>query len=241
MQVDCIAAVIAANFSSVFCFGDGRLTGHFPTVVLYGQRVTELSGRGLPSLPSGQLTQLFPGHSIRYTCSCTSHISLFPKASQILSIRNTASMLSAIRSSRSALPRPARLLQPTTLVSRRGYASKDVIFGNDARQGMLKGVDILAKAVSATLGPKGRTVIIGLYLTTADGLAAAVLLTVCRPKFRWTQDHQGRCLGCEGDHAEGPCREPRSSVSIPVAPLGVMLLTLQSCSGRRIKDQRHGR
>jgi chaperonin GroEL len=58
--------------------------------------------------------------------------------------------------SRSALPRPARLVQ-----SVRGYASKDVIFGNDARQGMLRGVDILAKAVSATLGPKGRTVIIG--------------------------------------------------------------------------------
>jgi chaperonin GroEL len=39
-----------------------------------------------------------------------------------------------------------------------------VIFGNDARQGMLRGVDILAKAVSATLGPKGRTVIIGMYI-----------------------------------------------------------------------------
>jgi chaperonin GroEL len=61
--------------------------------------------------------------------------------------------------SRSALPRPARLAS-----SIRGYASKDVIFGNDARQGMLRGVDILAKAVSATLGPKGRTVIIGMYI-----------------------------------------------------------------------------
>jgi chaperonin GroEL len=59
------------------------------------------------------------------------------------------------RATRAALPRPARLLQART------YASKDVVFGNDARQGMLKGVDILAKAVSATLGPKGRTVIIG--------------------------------------------------------------------------------
>jgi chaperonin GroEL len=64
--------------------------------------------------------------------------------------------------SRAALPRPARLLQSaSTSVARRGFASKDVVFGNDARQGMLKGVDILAKAVSATLGPKGRTVIIG--------------------------------------------------------------------------------
>lgn len=65
-----------------------------------------------------------------------------------------------IARSRAALPRPARLLQSAS-VAKRGYASKDVVFGNDARQGMLKGVDILAKAVSATLGPKGRTVIIG--------------------------------------------------------------------------------
>jgi len=62
---------------------------------------------------------------------------------------------------RSALPRPARLLQGAAPVNKR-FAHKDVIFGNDARQGMLKGVDILAKAVSATLGPKGRTVIIGM-------------------------------------------------------------------------------
>ena len=62
--------------------------------------------------------------------------------------------------SRAALPRPARLLQSAS-VSRRTFASKDVVFGNDARQGMLKGVDTLANAVSATLGPKGRTVIIG--------------------------------------------------------------------------------
>lgn len=65
--------------------------------------------------------------------------------------------------SRSALPRPARLLQSTTtpLTISKRFAHKEVVFGNDARQGMLRGVDILAKAVSATLGPKGRTVIIG--------------------------------------------------------------------------------
>lgn len=69
--------------------------------------------------------------------------------------------------SRAALPRPARLLnsQPA---ARRFLGSKDVIFGNDARQGMLKGVDTLAKAVQATLGPKGRTVIIG-TCWTGDG------------------------------------------------------------------------
>ena len=70
-------------------------------------------------------------------------------------------MMNILRS-RAALPRPARLLQSaSTTLTKRGYASKDVVFGNDARQGMLRGVDILAKAVSATLGPKGRTVIIG--------------------------------------------------------------------------------
>jgi chaperonin GroEL len=69
--------------------------------------------------------------------------------------------MNALRS-RAALPRPARLVQSAGL-ARRGFASKEVVFGNDARQGMLKGVDILAKAVSATLGPKGRTVIIGAF------------------------------------------------------------------------------
>lgn len=43
----------------------------------------------------------------------------------------------------------------------RGYAThKEVKFSNEGRQAMLKGVDVLAKAVSVTLGPKGRNVII---------------------------------------------------------------------------------
>ena len=36
-------------------------------------------------------------------------------------------------------------------------AAKDLRFGGDARQRMLRGVDILADAVKVTLGPKGRT------------------------------------------------------------------------------------
>ena len=35
------------------------------------------------------------------------------------------------------------------------YAHKEIKFSNDGRAAMLKGVDILAKAVSVTLGPKG--------------------------------------------------------------------------------------
>ncbi|WVQ98814.1 heat shock protein 60, mitochondrial [Kwoniella sp. CBS 9459] len=90
--------------------------------------------------------------------------------------------------SRSALPRPARLVQNATAsagIAKRGYASKDVVFGNDARQGMLRGVDVLAKAVSATLGPKGRTVIIGQSFggpkITKDGVSVAKAITLKDP------------------------------------------------------------
>jgi chaperonin GroEL len=47
------------------------------------------------------------------------------------------------------------------IVSRRGYAGhKELKFGVEGRAALLKGVDILAKAVAVTLGPKGRHVII---------------------------------------------------------------------------------
>ena len=36
-------------------------------------------------------------------------------------------------------------------------AAKQVLFGGEAREKMLRGVDILANAVKVTLGPKGRT------------------------------------------------------------------------------------
>src|SRR5947199_10660942 len=39
-------------------------------------------------------------------------------------------------------------------------AAKDVRFGGDARQRMLRGVDILANAVKVTLGPTGRNVVL---------------------------------------------------------------------------------
>ncbi len=56
-------------------------------------------------------------------------------------------------------------------------AAKDVRFGNDARQHMLRGVDILAQAVKVTLGPKGRNVILdksyGAPRITKDGVTVA--------------------------------------------------------------------
>src|SRR6201990_2371056 len=55
--------------------------------------------------------------------------------------------------------------------------AKDVRFGDDARQRMLRGVDILAQAVKVTLGPKGRNVILdksyGAPRITKDGVTVA--------------------------------------------------------------------
>ena len=56
-------------------------------------------------------------------------------------------------------------------------AAKHVHFSTDAREKMLRGVDILANAVKVTLGPKGRNVIIeksfGAPRTTKDGVTVA--------------------------------------------------------------------
>jgi chaperonin GroEL len=56
-------------------------------------------------------------------------------------------------------------------------AAKDVKFSADAREKMLRGVDILADAVKVTLGPKGRNVVIeksfGAPRITKDGVTVA--------------------------------------------------------------------
>jgi chaperonin GroEL len=56
-------------------------------------------------------------------------------------------------------------------------AAKDVRFSSDAREKMLRGVDILANAVKVTLGPKGRNVILdksfGAPRITKDGVTVA--------------------------------------------------------------------
>jgi chaperonin GroEL len=56
-------------------------------------------------------------------------------------------------------------------------AAKDVYFASDARDRMLRGVNILANAVKVTLGPKGRNVVIeksfGAPRSTKDGVSVA--------------------------------------------------------------------
>ena len=55
--------------------------------------------------------------------------------------------------------------------------AKDVIFGDAARQKLLKGVNVLADAVKVTLGPKGRNVVLdksfGAPTVTKDGVSVA--------------------------------------------------------------------
>src|SRR3989442_703196 len=57
-------------------------------------------------------------------------------------------------------------------------AAKEVKFGVDARDKMLRGVDILANAVKVTLGPKGRNVVLdksfGAPRITKDGVTVAM-------------------------------------------------------------------
>ena len=56
-------------------------------------------------------------------------------------------------------------------------AAKEVLFGEDARQRMLKGVNLLANAVKSTLGPRGRNVVLdksfGAPTVTKDGVSVA--------------------------------------------------------------------
>src|SRR3979490_942474 len=56
-------------------------------------------------------------------------------------------------------------------------AAKEVRFSTDARERMLRGVDILANAVRVTLGPKGRNVVLdksyGAPRISKDGVTVA--------------------------------------------------------------------
>src|SRR5271154_7117556 len=64
-------------------------------------------------------------------------------------------------------------------------SAKDVRFSSDARDRMLRGVDILNNAVKVTLGPKGRNVIIdksfGAPRITKDGVTVAKEIELADP------------------------------------------------------------
>ncbi|KAI6811978.1 Heat shock protein, partial [Hortaea werneckii] len=76
-------------------------------------------------------------------------------------------------------------ITPGSLVQQR-FAHKDLKFGVEGRASLLQGVDTLAKAVSTTLGPKGRNVLIessyGSPKITKDGVTVAKAITL-KDKF----------------------------------------------------------
>src|ERR1041384_2127024 len=55
--------------------------------------------------------------------------------------------------------------------------AKQIVYGNSAREGLLRGIDSLANAVRVTLGPQGRHVILGKTFgsptITKDGVTVA--------------------------------------------------------------------
>src|SRR3990170_4377901 len=64
--------------------------------------------------------------------------------------------------------------------------AKNITYADDARQGMLRGVNKLADAVKITLGPKGRNVVLdkkfGSPLSTKDGVSVAKEIELEDPK-----------------------------------------------------------
>src|SRR6187401_3357294 len=63
--------------------------------------------------------------------------------------------------------------------------AKQIIYGEDSRQAILRGVNILADAVKVTLGPKGRNVVIdkkfGSPTITKDGVTVAKEIELSDP------------------------------------------------------------
>src|SRR6266853_746143 len=97
-------------------------------------------------------------------------------------------------------------------------AAKEVRLSDDARQRMFKGVNILANAVKATLGPKGRNAVLeksyGAPTITKDGVSVAKEIEL-KDRFENmgaqmlkevasnTSDEAGDGA-CPGDHPRGP-------------------------------------
>jgi chaperonin GroEL len=113
-------------------------------------------------------------------------------------------------------------------------SAKDVKFSRDAREAIIRGVDILADAVKVTLGPKGRNVVIdkgyGAPRITKDGVTVAKEIEL-KDKFEnmgaqmlravasRTQDHAGDGTTTATVLAQAIVREGSKSVSAGVDPM----------------------
>src|SRR5215216_501205 len=113
-------------------------------------------------------------------------------------------------------------------------AAKDVRFSTDARDKMLRGVDVLANAVKVTLGPKGRNVVIdksfGSPRITKDGVTVAKEIEL-KDKFEnmgaqmvravatKTHDHAGDGTTTATVLAQAIVREGMKSVAAGANPM----------------------
>ena len=113
-------------------------------------------------------------------------------------------------------------------------AAKDVKFSRDAREGITRGVDILANAVRVTLGPKGRNVVIdksfGAPRITKDGVTVAKEIEL-KDKFEnmgaqmlravasKTHDHAGDGTTTATVLAQAIVREGMKSVAAGMNPM----------------------
>ena len=113
-------------------------------------------------------------------------------------------------------------------------AGKDVRFSRDAREGITRGVTIIANAVRVTLGPKGRNVVIdksfGAPRITKDGVTVAKEIEL-RDKFEnmgaqmvravasKTHDHAGDGTTTATILAEAIVREGMKSVAAGASPM----------------------
>jgi hypothetical protein len=136
-------------------------------------------------------------------------------------------------------------------------AAKDVKFDTDARNRMLKGVNILADAVKVTLGPKGRNVVIdksfGAPRITKDGVSVAKEIEL-EDKFEnmgaqmvkevasRTNDEAGDGTTTATVLAQAIVKEGMKSVAAGMNPMdlkrGIDLATVQ---GRRARSRRSPR
>ena len=113
-------------------------------------------------------------------------------------------------------------------------SAKDVKFSREAREGIARGVDILANAVRVTLGPKGRNVVIdksfGAPRITKDGVTVAKEIEL-KDKFEnmgaqmlravasKTHDHAGDGTTTATVLAQAIVREGMKSVSAGIDPM----------------------
>src|SRR6266513_1008760 len=113
-------------------------------------------------------------------------------------------------------------------------AAKDVKFGSNAREKLLRGVDILAEAVKITLGPKGRNVVLdksyGAPRSTKDGVTVAKEIELAdkfenmgaqmvREVAQNTNDPAGDATTTESVMAHALVREGAKSVAAGMNPM----------------------